>query len=99
MVKIKKGLSDEDMLRGFQEKISFENGIYAEEKSKTLKSTVRKPSSGEGVLLPKEELERLNRFLLEIGMECVRKNLGSCTWKVSRQNEQIIIKPVLLTKK
>ena len=33
MVKIKKGLSDADMLRGFNENITFENGIYAEEKT------------------------------------------------------------------
>ena len=32
MVKIKKGLSDADMLKGFNENLTFENGMYAEEK-------------------------------------------------------------------
>lgn len=32
MVKIKKGLSDADMLKGFSEELTFENGMYADEK-------------------------------------------------------------------
>ena len=43
MVKIRKGLSDADMLKGFNENLTFENGIYAEEK--VVKSKVKsKPS-------------------------------------------------------
>ena len=49
MVKIRKGLSDADMLKGFNENLTFENGIYAEEK--VVKSKVKsKPSE-------KKELE------------------------------------------
>ena len=33
MAKIRKNLSDEDMLKGFSEELSFENGIYSEEKT------------------------------------------------------------------
>lgn len=32
MVKIKKGLSDADMLKGFSEELTFENGMYADER-------------------------------------------------------------------
>ncbi len=99
MAKIKKGLSDADMLKGFSEELTFENGIYAEEKTKNsrLKST-KQPAKKE-LLLPEDAQERLNRFLLEISMECLQKNQGSCTWKVTREGEQIIIKPVALGKK
>ena len=37
MVKIKKGLSDADMLKGLSEQLTFENGMYADEKVKQSK--------------------------------------------------------------
>ena len=98
MVKIRKGLSDADMLKGFNENLTFENGIYAEEK--VVKSKVKsKPSEKKELLLPAEAQERLNRFLLEISMECLQKNHGSCTWKVAREGDQIVIKHVPVAKK
>ena len=99
MVKIKKGLSDADMLKGFNENLTFENGIYAEEKVTPSKIKGAKAPVKKELLLPPEAQERLNRFLLEISMECLQKNHGSCTWKVARDQDQIIIKPVALTKK
>ena len=98
MVKIRKGLSDADMLKGFNEQITFENGMYAEEKVSQSKLKAKAPAKKE-LLLPVEAQERLNRFLLEISMECLQKNHGSCTWKVSREQDQIIIKPVPVAKK
>ena len=99
MVKIKKGLSDADMLKGFNENLTFENGMYAEEKVTPSKIKGAKAPVKKELLLPPEAQERLNRFLLEISMEGLQKNHGSCTWKVAREQEQIIIKPVALTKK
>ena len=53
MVKIKKGLSDADMLKGFNENLTFENGMYAEEKVK--------PSKIKGAKAPaKKELTNLH---------------------------------------
>ena len=99
MVKIKKGLSDADMLKGFNENLTFENGMYAEEKVTPSKIKGAKAPVKKELLLPPEAQERLNRFLLEISMECLQKYHGSCTWKVAREQDQIIIKPVALTKK
>ena len=99
MVKIKKGLSDADMLKGFNENLTFENGMYAEEKVTPSNIKGAKAPVKKELLLPLEAQERLNRFLLEISMECLQKNHGSCTWKVARENDQIIIKPVSLVKK
>ena len=99
MVKIKKGLSDADMLKGFNENITFENGMYAEEKVTPSKIKGAKAPVKKELLLPPEAQERLNRFLLEISMECLQKTQGGCSWKVAREQDQIIIKPVALVKK
>ena len=64
MVKIKKGLSDADMLKGFNENLTFENGMYAEEKVKPSKIKGAKAPAKKELLLPPEAQERLNRFLL-----------------------------------
>ena len=51
MVKIRKGLSDADMLKGFNENITFENGMYAEEKVVKSKVKSKAPAKKE-LLLP-----------------------------------------------
>ena len=83
MAKIRKNLSDEDMLKGFSEELSFENGIYSEEKTTArmkLKAKAPTPAKQE-LLLPQDAQERLNRFLLEISMEWLKNKNGDCTWK------------------
>lgn len=98
MAKIKKGLSDADMLRGFSEEITFENGMYAEEKVKQNKIKAKAPVKKE-LLLPEEAQEKLNRFLLEISMEWLKNKKGDYSWKVAKENDQIVIKPVVNVKK
>ena len=100
MAKIRKNLSDEDMLKGFSEELSFENGIYSEEKTSArmkLKAKAPAPAKKE-LLLPQEAQERLNRFLLEISMEWLKNKNGDCTWKVLKEGGQIVIKPVAKNK-
>ena len=100
MAKIRKNLSDEDMLKGFSEELSFENGIYSEEKTTArmkLKAKAPAPAKKE-LLLPQDAQERLNRFLLEISMEWLKNKNGDCTWKVLKEGGQIVIKPVSLSK-
>ena len=104
MAKIRKNLSDEDMLKGFSEELSFENGIYAEEvkeepveeKQEEVKEEPA-PAKKE-LLLPQDAQERLNRFLLEISMEWLKNKNGDCTWKVLKEGGQIVIKPVAKNK-
>lgn len=98
MAKIKKGLSDADMLRGFSEEITFENGMYAEEKVKQSKIKAKTPVKKE-LLLPEDAQEKLNRFLLEISMEWLKNKKGDYSWKVAKENDQIVIKPVATVKK
>lgn len=92
-MKIRKNLSDEEMMRGFSEELTFENGIYAEEKVRQHKPANTRKSDKKELLLPEEAVERLNRFLLEISMEWLKNKNGDCTWKVLKENDQIVIKP------
>lgn len=99
MVKIKKGLSDADMLKGFNENLTFENGMYTDEKVTASKIKGAKAPAKKELLLPEEAQERLNRFLLEISMEWLKNKNGNCTWKVLKEDGQIVIKPVAIVKK
>ena len=100
MAKIRKNLSDEDMLKGFSEELSFENGIYSEEKTTArMKHKAKAPAPAKKeLLLPQDAQERLNRFLLEISMEWLKNKNGDCTWKVLKEGGQIVIKPVAKSK-
>lgn len=99
MVKIRKNLSDEEMLKGYNEKLTFENGIYADEKIRKVKFKNAKTEHKKEILLPAEAQERLNRFLLEISMEWLKNKKGNCKWKVLKEDGQIVIKPVALAVK
>lgn len=99
MAKIRKNLSDADMLKGFSEELTFENGMYADEKVRQSKIKGAKAPAKKELLLPEEAQERLNRFLLEISMEWLKNKNGDCTWKVLKENGEIIIKPVAKAKK
>lgn len=92
-MKIRKNLSDEEMLKGFSEELTFENGMYAEEKVQQSKVKNVKAVNKKELLLPEEAVERLNRFLLEISMEWLKNKNGDCSWKVLKENDQIVIKP------
>ncbi len=100
MAKIRKNLSDEDMLKGFSEELSFENGIYSEEKTTArMKLKAKAPATAKKeLLLPQDAQERLNRFLLEISMEWLKNKNGDCTWKVLKEGGQIVITPVAKSK-
>ncbi len=93
-MKIRKNLSDEEMLKGFSEELTFENGMYSEEKVRESKIKNTKKNNVKELLLPEEAQERLNRFLLEISMEWLKNKNGDCSWKVLKENGQIVIKPV-----
>ena len=98
MAKIRKNLSDEEMLRGFNEELTFENGSYVDEKTKQSKLKGTKAPVKKELLLPEDAQERLNRFLLEISMEWLKNKKGNCAWRVLKENDQIGIKPVSWSK-
>ncbi len=98
-MKIRKNLSDEDMLKGYQEEESFENALYNDEPVKNKKLKSAKKADSKEILLPEEALEKLNRYLLEISMDWLKNTKGEADWKVYKENGQIIIKPAAAKKK
>ena len=53
-MKIRKNLSDEDMLKGYEEEVSFENAVYGDEPVKNKKVKTAKNAGGKEILLPEE---------------------------------------------
>lgn len=98
-MKIRKNLSDEDMLKGYEEEVSFENAIYGDEPIKNKKLKTAKKADSKEILLPDEALAKLNRYLLEISMDWFKNNKGEADWKVYKEDGQIIIKPAAAKKK
>ena len=87
MAKIQKGLSDAQMLKGYVE----EESRYLYDGNSTLKTRPKEKAALQ-VQLPDEQIERLNRFLLEIAAERMTKKLGPAAWNVSREGDSIVIK-------
>lgn len=98
-MKIRKNLSDEDMLKGYEEEVSFENAIYSDEPVKNKKLKTAKKADSKEILLPDEALAKLNRYLLEISMDWFKNTKGEADWKVYKEDGQIIIKPAAAKKK
>ena len=48
---------------------------------------------GNGLLLPAEAQEKLNKYLLELSMEWFKNGNGEVEWKVQKEKDKIIIKP------
>ena len=68
-MKIRKNLSDEDMLKGYEEELSFENAVYGDEPVKNKKIKTAKKAGGKEILIHEKELEKLNSNMLELRME------------------------------
>lgn len=98
-MKIRKNLSDEDMLKGYEEEVSFENAIYGDEPVKNKKLKTAKKADSKEILLPDEALAKLNRYLLEISMDWFKNTKGEADWKVYKEDGQVIIKPAAAKKK
>lgn len=75
--------------KGFSEELTFENGMYADEKVKQSKLKGAKAPAKKELLLPEDAQERLNRFLLEISMEWLKNKNGDCTGRLSRKTARL----------
>ena len=93
-MKIKKNLSDADMLKGFKEAHSFETEILEDGQSAhSLSRPAKVAQKSNELLLPAEAQEKLNKYLLELSMEWFKNGNGEVDWKVLKEKDQIIIKP------
>ncbi|NLH45742.1 MAG: hypothetical protein GX451_06420 [Acholeplasmataceae bacterium] len=93
-MKIKRNLSDADMLKGFKEAHSFETEILEDSQAdNSLRRPNKAAKQGKELLLPAEAQEKLNKYLLELSMEWFKNGNGEVEWKVLKEKDQIIIKP------
>lgn len=99
-MKIKKNLSDADMLKGFKEERSFETEILGEDRvANSLRRPTKVVKNGNELLLPADAQEKLNKYLLELSMDWFKNGNGEVEWKVLKEKDQIIIKPAPSKKK
>ena len=93
-MKIKKNLSDADMLKGFAEARSFETEILeGSQEDNSLHRQGKVVKNANELLLPVDAQEKLNKYLLELSMEWFKNGNGEVDWKVLKEKDQIIIKP------
>ena len=91
-MKIKKNLSDEDMLRGFSETLSFENSIQPQEATNgRLKNNKKSGAEASNVFLPAEIEEKFSKLMLEMRTQLLKDKKTNVEWKVKKENNQIII--------
>ena len=99
-MKIKRNLSDADMLKGFKEERSFETEILGEDNAaNSLRRPTKVVKNGNELLLPADAQEKLNKYLLELSMDWFKNGNGEVEWKVLKEKDQIIIKPAPSKKK
>lgn len=103
MSKIKKNLSDADMLVGWKETISFESDVYKEDAVKVEAPAKTKdksePKSFLSSFLTPELEEKIGKALLDLKLELYKKGMVDFTLKVSHDNERIIIQAVPVKEK
>lgn len=91
-MKIKKNLSDEDMLRGFSETLSFENSLQPQEATNMPKGKNKKGvAEASNVFLPAEIEEKFSKLMLEMRTQLLKDKKTNVEWKVKKENNQIII--------
>lgn len=100
-MKIKRGLSDQEMFRGIEEEESFETAILSDDSRRLRRRGPAKVSDREEkpLLLPPEVQEKLNRCLLEVSIEWMKDKGGDMEWKVIREGTVITLKPSAFKKK
>lgn len=103
MAKIKKNLSDTDMLAGWKETISFESDVYKEEADRAQTPVEKKDKSdGKSFLssfLTPELEEKIGKALLDLKLELYKKGTVDFTLKVSHDSERVIIQAVPVKEK
>ena len=91
-MKIKKNLSDEDMLRGFSETLSFENSIQPQEAANSMiRNNKKRVAVASNVFLPAEIEEKFSKLMLEMRTQLLKDKKTNVEWKVKKENNQIII--------
>jgi hypothetical protein len=97
MAKIKRNLSDADMLANWQEETTFETAVLKEEPVK--QSQPKDKQSLHSSFLTAELQEKIGRALLELKVELYKDGVIDYDLKVSCRDRQIVLVPVPKKKK
>jgi len=91
-VKIQKNLTDQDMLKNFTEKESFETTAW-QEKNKPAPKAVKQEQQTL-MSLPSETIEKLDKALLQLRINLKQQGINDVNWQIVTENNQIILKAV-----
>lgn len=92
MSKIKKDLSDHDMLKNWHEKETFETAFLRDEESGKSVGSVRKTEKEES-FLPEEVNQKLEKLVLDVRLEFFKQGTKELKWKVTRTADGILLTP------
>jgi hypothetical protein len=96
LVKIKKNLSDSDMLKGWQEESTFETEILEEETVARPVKTTKKDAAEDinSAYLTPELKESVGKALLELKLNLYKQGIVDYQVKVACQDNQVILTAV-----
>ncbi|MCE5286261.1 MAG: hypothetical protein LLG02_10500 [Pelosinus sp.] len=99
MTKIKKNLSDADMLVNWQEETTFETTVLKEEPVQKRAAALKDKQSLNSSFLTAELQEKVGKALLELKVELYKDGIVDYDIKVSCRDKQVILVPVPAKKK
>ena len=91
-MKIKKNLSDAEMLKNFKEKESFETAILKD--SSVEKKVPVKKESVPIISLPEDVVVKLDKAVLHLLFSLKQKGHTQIKWQLTAKNDEIILKPI-----
>jgi len=93
-IKIRKNLSDEEMLAGYKESLTFENIDRDDEvmtKPATKPGRKELPKEGNSAFFTPELQEQVGKALLELKVKLYHEGIVDYGFKVTREGNQVIL--------
>lgn len=97
--KIKKNLSDQEMLANWQEKETFENVVQDDSNDKEQNNRKTAASNMAADFFTPELQEKVGKALLELKLNLYKQGIVDYKIKVGCEGDQIVLKPVPIKKK
>lgn len=92
-IKIRKNLSDEEMLANYREEITFENYVEDRMPETKLKSKGEQKEAADSFFTPQLQ-EQVNKALLELKIKLYKQGIVDYDLKVTCEENQVIIAPI-----
>lgn len=101
MAKIKKNLSDSEMLKGWHEQVTFENDVNEEQPARPVVKTAKKDPAEDinSAFFTPELKESVGKALLELKLNLYKEGIVDYQVKVSCQGHQVLLTAVPLKAK